>query len=147
MRHWPTPVLAAIAVAFLAAATGLPSTLQTSKHDDLQGIVLMSSTSGAFAIKGQVSSLYPGQVTTLPLTLVNPNGFAIKVRSVSVKVGSASTACTYANVSVAKFAGSLAVGPHSSRRLSLALTMSRAAPNACQGARFSLSYRGTAVRA
>jgi hypothetical protein len=147
MRPWPPLVQAAIALVVLAALTSLPSALQKPKPEALPGIVFTSSKTGAFTVKGQVSGLYPGRVTKLPLKLVNRNGFAIKVTSVAVKVGSASAACTYANVSVTKFAGALKVGPNSSRRLSLRITMRRSAPDGCQGAKFPLFYRGTAVKA
>jgi hypothetical protein len=133
-----------MAVAVLATVLSLSS---KPTQEESEGIVLLGSTSGTFAIKGNVSGLYPGQVTKLALRLVNPNGFAIKVTSVAVKVRSASAACSYTNVSVAKFAGSLKVRPHSSRRLYLALTMRRSAPDACQGKSFPLAYRGTAVKA
>jgi hypothetical protein len=146
MRLWPVLARAALASAVFVLATSLAADLERSQ-ERAQDLVLTGSTSGTFRVKGQVSGLYPGRVTTLPLTVVNPNRFAIKVTSLAAKPGNASTRCTYMNLTVSRFSGALRVRANSSRRLELTIAMRRAAPNACRGGNFPLTYHGTAVKA
>jgi hypothetical protein len=137
---------AALVSVVLTLATNVPGALEP-RRERAQDLVLTGSTSGTFRVKGQVSGLYPGKATTLRLTVVNPNAFAINVTWLAAKVGNASTRCTYKNIAVSRFSGSLRVRAKRSRRLSLTIAMRRSAPNACKGAKFPLTYHGTAVKA
>lgn len=107
--------------------------------------VLTSSQGGAFAIRGHVVGLYPGRQARLRLKITNRNSFAIRVTSIRVKVGSA-PGCAAANLRVTAFRGSLRVSPMRTRRLRRPISMSASAPDACMGARFKLTYTGTAVK-
>jgi hypothetical protein len=126
----------------LVAALALALAVAHSRADDS---VLTSSRGGAFTIRGHVLGLYPGGKTRLTLTIRNRNAFAIKVRSIRVKVANAS-GCSRSNVVVRRFRGSLRVAAGKTRRLRLPISMRRAAPDACMGARFPLRYTGKAVK-
>jgi hypothetical protein len=112
-----------------------------------QDLVLESSTSGRFSIRGHVVGLFPGERGDLWLTLVNRNNFAINVTSVTVRAGDANPVCTSYYLVPARFSGSLRVRANSYRRLKLTVVLRKRAPDPCQDARFPLSYRGRATRA
>lgn len=100
-----------------------------------------------FSISGGVNGLYPGASLPLVLTITNPAAFPIVVTSVSTSVGSpAATGCASTNLTVTQFSGRLSVPARSAATLTLTATLSHAAPDACQGAVFPLTYSGTAVK-
>ena len=133
------PLLGVALLAALAIATAHAAT-------DPGGAVLTSSTTGRFAIKGNVAGLYPGGTRRLIVTVSNRNGFPIRVTSIRVKVGSAA-GCPATSVFVKAFRGKLRVGAKWKRRLFLPVTMRASAPPACMGARLKLTYSGKAVKA
>lgn len=98
----------------------------------------------SFRINGSVENLYPGVTTQLDLKLKNPHRSKIVVRKIKVAVGDASRDCPASNVTVPPFKGHVRV--RHTKRMSLPVTMSAAAPSSCQNAIFSLTYRGRAVR-
>jgi hypothetical protein len=149
MRKWLLGAAARAAVgllvvALLACLGSLAADGGAIRSDE---VVLESSTGGRFSIRGRILGLYPGKRGTLTLRLVNANRFAIRVTSVHVRVANANRACTSWYLLVDDFAGSVRVAARSSRRLRLDVRMRRAAPDACKGATFRLSYRGKALRA
>jgi hypothetical protein len=99
-----------------------------------------------FAISGAATGLYPGGSAPLVLSVSNPNPFAIEVTSLTVSVGNAGAGCPAANLAVTPFTGTLAVAGRATAAVTLFATMSHGAPDACQGAVFSLRYAATAVR-
>jgi hypothetical protein len=131
-----TPLLAVALVAALALAAAY------SRADDS---VLTSSRKGSFTIKGHVLGLYPGRTATLRLTIRNKNRFAIRVKSIRVRVGNA-PACPRSNLVVKSFRGSLRVAAKRKRRIALPISMRRTAPDGCMGARLPLRYTGKAVK-
>jgi hypothetical protein len=131
-----TPLLAVALVAALALATA---------HSRADDSVLTNSRKGSFTIKGKVIGLYPGRTAPLRLTIRNKNSFAIKVKSIRVKVGNA-PACPRSNLVVKNFRGSLRVAAKKKRRIALPISMRRTAPDGCMGARFALRYTGKAVK-
>ena len=131
-----TPLLAVALLGALALATA---------HSRADDSVLTSSRKGSFTIKGNVLGLYPGRTAPLTLTVRNKNSFAIKVKSIRVKVGNAPN-CPRSNLVVKNFRGSLRVAAKRKRLLQLPIGMRSTAPDACMGARFPLRYAGKAVK-
>lgn len=100
----------------------------------------------SFTIAGNAGGLYPGGTVQLPLTLSNPNSEDIRVTSITVSVAATSApSCAAANLQPADYAGPGFVVPgNGSGTISLPLTLSHAAPDACQNVTFTLSYGGKA---
>ena len=102
---------------------------------------------GTFTIAGSVGGLYPGASARLVLTVSNPQPFAIDVTSITTTVGDASASCAASNLTVAAFSGNLNVPGRSSARVAVPVALGHAAPDACQGAVFPLTYSGLAQKA
>lgn len=123
-----------------------------------------------FAISGNASSLfYPGSpAQPLNLTINNPNGFDLKVTSITVSVQAGTTnsggnpvpACTGTTnlVVTRQFSGTVVVPAHSTKSLTDLGASSGQFPllqmpdlpvnqDACQGVTFHMSYSGTGVHA
>jgi hypothetical protein len=143
-------VLAALAgIAFAASAlrTGngrlLGLELTGGKHEP--------PGSGVFYISGNITGLYPGVATKLPVTVTNPNNFGIRVTSLTVSVVSTDMpgcAPSSSNLQVRNYTGSgFKVKTHQSAVLNLQIRMPQTVASPCQGARFGLSYGGTATKA
>jgi hypothetical protein len=103
-----------------------------------------SAPHGAFTIAGSIGGLWPGHSAPLVLTVYNPQPFTIDVRSISTVVGTPKTGCTASNLTVAGFAGRLYVPAGGMAHLSVPVALIHAAPDACQGAVFPLTYSGFA---
>ena len=128
MRRVLSNTAGAIGKPLLAGA--LVAVIAFAAYSQADGSVLTSSRSGSFSIKGHVAGLYPGRTARLALTITNKNGFAIRVRSVRVRVGNA-PGCPRSNLVVKRFRGYLWVvgrgetasaasgqdAPHRARRL------------------------------
>jgi hypothetical protein len=136
-RHTSALALVVAAVLVLTAAGALGS-LGHGKR---------KHSKSAFTMRGHVSGLYPGARKRLSIVVRNRSRRALRVRSISTRVRPARRGCGARNVRVARFRGRLRVGPHRSRRVSVAIRMLRSAPQACQKATFRLQFRGRAVRA
>jgi hypothetical protein len=96
-------------------------------------------------ISGHVEDLYPGRATTLWLTVHNPFGRRVAVRSVRTDVRAAG-GCSGAELTVSSKSFSsiaLQIAPHGSRRVPVAVKLRTADP-ACQDARWPLRYHVTA---
>jgi hypothetical protein len=102
--------------------------------------------SGAFRIGGSVGGLYPGLAARLVLTVVNPQRYAIVVKSITTGVGTPKAGCGASNLTVGAFSGRLPVSARSSAEVSVRVTLVHSAPDACQGAVFPLQYSGLARR-
>jgi hypothetical protein len=99
-----------------------------------------------FTISGSVGGLYPGLSTQLVLTVVNSQSYKIVVTSITTRVGAPKAGCSASNLIVGAFAGDLKVKAHESAELSVPVALSHAAPDACQGAVFPLTYSGLGRR-
>ena len=99
-----------------------------------------------FSITGHVTGLLPGAHGRLRLKVHNRHRFKIRVTSIKTRVGDPSAACRASNVSVRRFRGHKKVPGRHSRRIRVRIRMAASAPDACQGARFPLTYKGRAVR-
>ena len=95
-----------------------------------------------FLIRGDVADLYPGLTKKYTVTLTNSNSFAIVVTDISLKVDDASKRCKKQNLSSPGFHGQVVVPARSTASVKVPISMATRAPDACQGARFSLTYSG-----
>jgi hypothetical protein len=111
------------------------------------GTATASSTGNTFGITGGVSGLYPCDVAQLPRTVTNRKPFPISVTSISTSVAQASPGCLAGYLSVSAFTGHLTVPATGNATATVTATLSHAAPDACQGATFALTYTGQAVKA
>jgi hypothetical protein len=98
-----------------------------------------------FVISGSVSGLYPGAHKTLDLHVRNRLSYTITVTLLATTVRSSTTGCAATAISVGTYRGSRRAARYSTIVIAVPVTMSHAAPNACKGARFVLTYRGSAV--
>ncbi len=103
-----------------------------------------------FTISGSLPSVFPGQSTVMYLTVDNPNNQAIEVTSLTLRVGDASRACTAANLSPSSETQNftVVVAKNSSlggQSFPMPISMSAAAPDACQGATFPITLTGIAT--
>ena len=92
-------------------------------------------------IKGKVAGLTPGQTTPFTVTVRNNLKHRIQLRSVRAIIGDASAACPGTLLTIKKVRTSKALRARKTRRVPMTVTMSRAATNACQNARFPVRYR------
>ena len=110
-----------------------------------------SSSEAVFYISGNVTGLYPGASTELPLTVTNPNTIRIKVTSLSVSVVASSKAgcsATGSNLAVGKYLGpSFILGSNRSKIVPVLITAPASLQDPCQGAKFKLSLSGRATSA
>lgn len=108
----------------------------------------MSCPSG-FAIAGNAEGLYPGKTVQLPLTIENPYEEELLVTAIDVAVtGTSASSCATSNLQASDYTGpGFAVQAKDSTSIVLSLTMSRAAPDACQSVTFTLAFTGEAEQA
>lgn len=98
-----------------------------------------------FSIAGDVGGLFPGAVKPLSLLVSNPFPDPIRVVSLSTTVGTPDRAgCTATVLTVSGLGSPVDIPPGQSRPVGVDVTMAATAPDACQGARFPLTYSGTA---
>jgi hypothetical protein len=99
-----------------------------------------------FLISGSVGGLYPGDSTSLTLTVSNPLRFRIVVGSIKIAVESPRPGCSSSYLTVASFSGHLSIRAHRSGQVSVAVNLAHAAPDRCQGVHFGLEYHGLAQK-
>lgn len=100
-----------------------------------------------FVVHGHVSGLYPGVRKQMRIIVRNPQSFTVRVTQVTARVSNASIACRSRNVRIVRFTGSRTIPGHGRIRIYLSSRMRRRAPNACQGARFPVTFTATMARA
>jgi hypothetical protein len=100
-----------------------------------------------FVVSGQVEDLRPGGAQPMVLTVRNPNRVGIRVTTLTVRAGAASAGCPASSLTLPQWSGSLLVPKNGTATLTVNVTLRSSAPDACQGARWPLSYGGTAVKA
>jgi hypothetical protein len=98
-------------------------------------------------VNGHVSGLYPGLRKQMRIVVRNPQTFTVHVTQVTARVSNASSTCRSRNVRIARFTGSRTIPAHGRITIYLASRMRRKAPNACQGARFPVTFTATMARA
>ena len=100
-----------------------------------------------FVVSGQVEDLRPGGSQPMVLTMRNPNSVDIRVTDLTVTAGAAGIGCAASSLSLPHWTGSLRVPKRGTASLTVNVALRPSAANACQGARWPLSYGGTAVKA
>jgi len=133
-----------------ASADGVSGDDSTDGTSD--GVTCVLADSGGmtcprrFTIEGSSVGLYPGATVQLPLRIENPNQEDLLVTAITVSVTetSAST-CDVSNLQASDYSGpGFMIRANDGASLSLSLTMTREAPDPCQGVTFTLSYAGEA---
>jgi len=104
-----------------------------------------TSQSGPLALSGSVSDLIPGARRSIDLEVMNPNGREVTVTDVAVTVTAEQAGCPANALQVGRISPALTVPATSSRTTALPVTLAADAPDACQGAGFSLHYATTAT--
>ncbi len=100
-----------------------------------------------FVVSGHVEELRPGGTRPMVLTVRNPNSVAIRVTSLTVTAGSA-PGCPASTLTLPQWTGSLLVPKkNGTATLTVNVHLKPSAPDACQGARWPLTYGGRAVKA
>ena len=100
-----------------------------------------------FVVSGEVQDLRPGGTRPMVLTVRNPNSVGIRVTSLTVRAGAASATCQASSLTLPQWTGSLVVPKNGTGTVTVQVSLKTSAPNACQGARWPLTYGGTAVKA
>lgn len=100
-----------------------------------------------FTVSGEVSGLYPGIDTTLPARVHNPLDVTLRIVSLGAVTTADDPACPEDYLVVADATPDVVVAPGASATVPLGVHLDRVAPDACQGASFSLTFRGVAVDA
>ena len=105
-----------------------------------------SAPGHAFTISGSVGGLVPGIPTPLRVTVANPDSQAIRLNSVTVTAGSASSACPASLLTISTFSGTpeTIVPGRGQAVIQLTVKLSAQAPDACKKASFPLAYAGKA---
>ncbi|HEX8744426.1 MAG TPA: hypothetical protein VF712_14955 [Thermoleophilaceae bacterium] len=100
----------------------------------------------ALSVRGSASRLYPGATVSLPLMVRNRTRFPLALQKLRVKVRNARTGCPASMLEVQPIKTRAKVRRGRSVVVKVRVTLSRAAPDACQNAKFPLTYRvrGTA---
>ncbi len=93
---------------------------------------------------GSVGGLYPGHRVELGVTYVNPYSFPIAIDTVNV-TATGTDRCSARYLSAAP-AARQRLTPGASLHSTLGVGMRRTAPDACQGVRFAVRVRVTAVK-
>lgn len=95
-------------------------------------------------LSGRVAGLLPGQRTRLTIRVRNRLRRPVHLRSIRTTVHAAGHGCSGANLVVGAYRGLLRIGPGRSRLVTVRVRMRRDSPNACQGKRFPLTFKGQA---
>lgn len=97
-------------------------------------------------LAGHAVGLFPGSVQPLRVSVENVGRRSVTVRAVRAQVGDAGRRCGARNVRVSTYRGRFRLGPHRRRWVRLKIAMRPDAANACQHARFPLTYRASLGR-
>jgi len=98
-----------------------------------------------FLIAGEVTGLYPGGQSEVPVEVQNPNSSELMVTDISVVASDGSTQCGAAYLSVGNIGGPVAVPPLGRATIRLPVSLAESAPDACQGVTFPLVFSGEGV--
>lgn len=94
------------------------------------------------------SGLYPGASKPLVVTVRNLNAFTVKVAAVTGTVAAKTSAagCAGSFLTVVAPKKALTIKSTKSAKATLAVTLKSSAPDACQGAKFTLKLSAKAVK-
>lgn len=115
------------------------------------GLVVCATASPAtavedFTLTGTVGGLYPGFQGTLPVTVTNPFEVAIRVTLVGGEAVTtdAGAGCTASLVTLTSVDTSIVLAPAATAGVPLVVQLDATAPDACQGAIFTIAFHGIA---
>lgn len=128
-----------LAVGAFAHASGFRS-------DPDEGTVAADKVA-AFRVRGHLKDLYPGRATVLSARVTNTGRSPIVVTRLKVAVRSTTAGCPASTLKIKPFVGRKRVSGHASVRVKLPALMKASAPDACQGTRYQLTFKGEAVGA
>jgi hypothetical protein len=148
MSRWKLALLAIIGVGLLSYGAGsfVGSSAASKPKAGGQGNGQANGHKD-FVVSGQVENLRPSGTRPMVLTVRNPNSVGIRVTSITVRAGAASASCQASLLTLPQWTGSLAVPKNGTAMLTVNVGLKPTAPDACQGARWPLTYGGTAVKA
>ncbi|HEY6567830.1 MAG TPA: hypothetical protein VI341_09980 [Actinomycetota bacterium] len=130
-------LLCLLAAAALAHATGF-----RAQSPDERATV--ATKSAAFRVKGHLKGIYPGQTTSMKVKVTNNGHARITLRSLKVKVRSTVAGCPSSSLKFTPFKGHKAIRGDATISMRLPARMKATSPDACQGARYQLTYAGKA---
>jgi hypothetical protein len=104
------------------------------------------SAAQTFEISGATDGLYPTVVRTLHLKLENPHSATVTVETLQIEVGDASPRCTSSNLAVEPVDLPIDLPALGEATVAVTIRLVDDPADACQGARFPLTYTGTASR-
>jgi hypothetical protein len=104
----------------------------------------------SFGLSGSITGLFPGAHLSLPVLVTNQNNQDIKVTQIQITVtGTDKIGCSGAstNLQPTNYTGpGFVVHPNHPVTINLPISMPNTVDNACQDAKFTLSYGGSAVK-
>jgi len=139
MSRWKLAFLATVGVALLsvgAVSCVLPAPAPkppANGHKD-------------FVMSGEVQNLRPGGSRPMVITVRNPNSVAIRVTSVTVAAGTAGPSCPASALTLPRWTGGLVVPKRGTATLTVNVGLKPTVSDACQGARWPLTFAGAAVK-
>jgi len=140
--------LASVATALVTAAVASAGLVYAQGGTNPGGAIQSAATkpSPTLSVKGSASRLYPGGTVVLPLKVRNRTRYPIALRRLKVRVRSANGGCPASLLRVERFRPRAALRARKTATLKVRVKLSPAAPDACQRAKFPLSYRVTGIR-
>jgi hypothetical protein len=140
--------LASVATALVTAAVASAGLVYAQGGPNPGGAIQSAANkpSPTLSVKGSASRLYPGGTVLLPLKVRNRTRYPISLRKLKVKVRSANRGCPASLLQVKRFKPKAKLGARKTATLKVRVRLSPAAPDACQRAKFPLSYRVTGIR-
>lgn len=105
-----------------------------------------STDARSFTIAGDVDGVVPGAGSLLPVELANPNRFALDVRTLDITVADAGPGCARTNLVVGPPPLPVAIPALGRAVVGVDVRFVDDPSDACQGAEFPITYRGTAMR-
>ena len=133
--------------ATLSPSTPEPTIVPIDVAEGFEGGVPTNASAGGTGVSvGAVGGLYPGHRVELGVTYVNPYSFPIAIDTMNV-TATGSTRCSARYLMpTPQPATPLRLSSGSSVDSTLEVGMRRTAPDACQGVRFTVRVRVTAVQ-
>jgi hypothetical protein len=135
---------AAVALATVALAYGQIRATGTGSGEGPVAWNRAHSHDRRLDLGGHVRHLFPGAHRRVRVTISSGLRHPLRVRSVWAAVRGGGPRCPAGNVRVDRWRGRLRIGAHRTRHLPLSVTMSKKAPDACQGRRFNLRFHARA---
>jgi LPXTG-motif cell wall-anchored protein len=113
----------------------------------LTTVALTAAPAGAdeyqFTLTTEYTGLYPSADVSVPVTVHNPEPYAIAVHTAAVLVGDANAGCPASNLIASSFSGDVVAPARGDAVVPIRMRMPRTAPDACQGATFPLVLTAT----